>query len=80
MGVYGACFILSAYMSYSLAKHNDYNKSIPYMVDSGNEYAEHVRAAHSVLQRDEWKEINAGSLTFDDDKRWAPLQAADVIS
>ena len=49
-------------------------------MDSGNAYANHVRGAHAAMQQDRWRHMNVGSLTFDDDRVWSPLQAADVIA
>jgi hypothetical protein len=32
------------------------------------------------MQEDQWKAMQVGSLTFDKDENWSPLQAADVIA
>ncbi len=80
LGLYGACFILCAHLNHLLAARENYPHRIPFLLDSGNPYAEHVREAHSEMQKDHWIELKAGSLTFDDDKLWSPLQAADVIA
>jgi hypothetical protein len=80
MGVYGTAFILCACMTHLLAKHNNYDKRTPFLMDSGNPYADHVRGAHAELQEERWRHMNVGSLTFDDDEVRTPLQAADVIA
>ncbi len=80
MGVYGACFILCAHINYLLAKQNNYQERIAFLMDSGNPYADHVRGAHAEMQEERWQHMRVGSLTFDDDKVWTPLQAADVIA
>ena len=79
MGVYGMCFFLCAHLNHRLAKENRYAERIAFLMDSGNQYAEHVRVAHAVMQKD-WKAMNIGSLTFARDEEWSALQAADVIA
>ena len=51
-----------------------------YLTTETRDDADHVRDAHNELQEERWKEKRVGSLTFDDDKFWTPLQAADVIA
>jgi len=80
MGLYGVCFMMCAVINHQLAQHNKYDKRIPFLMDAGNQYAHHVRGAHAELQKEHWRYMNVGSLTFDDDKLWSPLQAADVIA
>jgi hypothetical protein len=80
MSTYGACFMLSAIMVYKLAKQNKYTERIAFLMDSGNQYADHVRGAHAAMQEKPWKVMQVGSLTFDKDELWSSLQAADVIS
>jgi hypothetical protein len=80
MSVYGMCFILCAHRNYLRTQQNHYDENIPFLMDSGNQYAEHVRAAHAAMQEDQWKTMRVGSLTFDKDEDWSPLQAADVIA
>lgn len=82
--VYGMCFILSVVMNHHLARDSSppYHGRIPFILDSGNPYAWHVRRAHAMvlkMQREEMF-LHAGSLTFDDDKDFGVLQAADVIA
>jgi hypothetical protein len=79
MSVYGMCFVLCAHTNYLLAMQNKYDEKIPFLMDSGNQYAEQVRAAHASMQKG-WKDMRVGSLTFDRDEDWSPLQAADVIA
>ncbi len=80
MSVYGMCFILCAQMNHMLAMKNHYGERIAFLMDSGNQYANHVRGAHAAMQEEEWKAMQVGSLTFDKDERWSPLQGADVIA
>lgn len=49
-------------------------------MDSGNQYAPHVQGAHAEMQEERWKSLGVGSLTFDSDDLWCPLQVADVVS
>jgi Protein of unknown function (DUF3800) len=78
LGLYGACFILCAQMSDKLAKQNDYKERIPFLMDSGNPYADHVRGAHAAMQERHPRDV--GALSFDKDEYVMPLQAADVIA
>jgi hypothetical protein len=80
MSMYGMCFILCAHANYLLTQQNQYDEKIPFLMDSGNQYAEHVRAAHAAMQEEGWKTMRVGSLTFDRDEDWFPLQAADLIA
>lgn len=80
MSFYGTCFMLCAYMTHKLSEQNSYTQRIPILMDTGNPYAEHVRGAHAEMQEERWSGLNVGALTFDDDKLWTPLQAADVIA
>jgi hypothetical protein len=79
--VYAMCFNLMVVMNHKLAE-GTYNGRIPFILDSGNPYADHVRQAHSAaikFQREE-RFLNAGGLHFDDDANVGVLQAADVIA
>jgi hypothetical protein len=81
MSVYGFCFLLSAWTNHLLAEQNNFQKRIGFILDSGNPYAEHVRASHAALLK--WQRgqfLHMGSLLFEDDKRIAALQAADVVA
>lgn len=80
MGLYGVCFMMCAIINQKLAEFNSYDKRIPFLMDAGNPYADHVRGAHAALQQASSKYKSIGSLAFDDDKLWSPLQAADVIA
>jgi len=80
LSIYGACFVLCAIMNHRLAEQNKYDARIPFLMDAGNQYAEHVRVAHATMQTDEWKHMNVGSLTFENDRACNALQAADVIA
>jgi hypothetical protein len=72
--------MLCAAMRHRLSEHNRYNDRIPFLMDSGNQYAEHVRQAHSAMQEEQFRAMNVGPLTFDKDDFWSPLQGADVIA
>jgi hypothetical protein len=80
--VYAACFNLVVVMNHKLAEHNKYAKRIPFILDSGNPYAEHVREAHAAAlqMQEQVRFLNAGGLRFEDDKNFGVLQAADVIA
>jgi hypothetical protein len=81
--VYGMCFLLAAYGTHILAERNSYQDRIPIIMDSGNPYAEHVRASHAniqQIQRENGDFLQIGALAFDDDEYFGILQAADVIS
>lgn len=80
MSIYGSAFITCAYMNHSMAKQNNYRGRIAFVMDAGNEFAEHVRGAHFTTQDKEWAFMNIGPLTFDSDTACNPLQAADVIA
>jgi hypothetical protein len=81
MGVYGSCFNLAVVMNHKLAEGRT-NERIPFILDAGNPYADHVRGAHKGIlkyQR-EVSFLHAGGLYFDDDALFGVLQAADVIA
>jgi hypothetical protein len=67
-------------MNHLAAQHNNYGERIPFLMDSGNPYANHVRGAHAEMQTERWRHMNVGSLTFDDDEQINALQAADLIA
>jgi hypothetical protein len=80
LGVYGMCFNLAAMISHKLAD-GKYEGKIPFILDTGNRYANHVRSAHAAmleLQKEVF--LHAGGLYFDDDTYFGVLQAADVIA
>ncbi|HWZ56183.1 MAG TPA: DUF3800 domain-containing protein [Verrucomicrobiae bacterium] len=79
--VYAMCFNLIVVMNHKLAE-GDYGDPIPFILDSGNPYAEHVRQAHAAAVRFQREEhfLNVGSLQFEDDSTLGALQAADVIA
>lgn len=81
MGTYGACFLLAAVIGHKVADNSDYRKRIPFVMDAGNPYAEHVRNAHqTALTFQQKRFLNMGSLSFEDDERVLPLQAAEAVS
>src|SRR5205085_1813100 len=45
MSLYGQCFIVCAEINHQLTKGNNYQKRIPILMDQGNQFATHVRAA-----------------------------------
>ena len=82
MSIYGMCFSVAAVQNHRLAETANYQGRIPFIMDAGNPYAEHVRIAHRnflQLQR-EGGSLHAGGLYFDDDAEFGVLQAADVIA
>jgi hypothetical protein len=82
--VYGMCFILVAFLNHLLAQANSYEDRIPFILDTGNPYKNHVVEAHAWMiesQREDPSDfLNVGALTFDDDKDFGILQAADVVA
>ncbi len=80
--VYGLCFALAASGADILAHKNRAPSKIPFIMDSGNPYAEHVRKTHASIAV--WQRsgsfLKLGSLTFADDKDFGILQAADIIA
>ena len=80
LGVYGMCFNLAVMISHKLADGR-YEGRIPFILDAGNRYAEHVRGAHSaMLEFQKEKFLHVGGLYFDLDIDFGVLQAADVIA
>jgi hypothetical protein len=79
--VYGMCFNLAVVMNHKLAE-GEYGGEIPFILDTGNPYTDHVREAHAaILQRQkEGSFLHAGDLFFDDDAEFGALQAADIIA
>ncbi len=49
--VYELCFIVSALATGKMAELNHYQEPFAFMVDAGNQYAEHVRLAHGEMER-----------------------------
>jgi len=81
-GVYGMCFALFAMGAHYSAIKNNYPLPIPYILDDGNPYKQHVVSGHAsvmLIQR-QGMPLHMGSLTFDDDAVWGLLQAADLIA
>lgn len=77
---YGMCFLLALMTSHKLAE-GQYSGRIPFILDIGNPYANHVREAHATaLQMQKETFLHAGGLYFDDDAEFGVLQAADVIA
>ncbi len=79
--VYGMCFILAAMVNHKIAENHNHKERIPFILDSGNPNAEHVRMAHASMlkfQKDSF--MHVGSLTFDEDENLGILQAADVVA
>ncbi len=79
--VYGMCFNLAVMLNHKLAVNHNYNDRIPLFLDKGNPYKGHVVEAHAAaLEFQRHTFLHVGSLTFDDDKDFGVLQAADVIA
>jgi hypothetical protein len=80
--VYGMCFLLAVMMNHQSALQNSYQDKIPFILDSGNPYAHHVRSSHATIvqMQREGAYLHMGSLTFAEDDDFGILQAADVIA
>lgn len=80
--VYGMCFTLTAVGTNIIAEKNHATDRVPFILDSGNPYAEHVRKAHASIQIFQRAGMfqHIGSLTFANDIDFGILQAADVIA
>ncbi len=82
MSTYGMCFIAAVALSEHLATHNQYTKKLPYVLDSGNPYAQHVLSAHEGMVEEQQKGsglVHMGGLSFVKDEDLTPLQAADIV-
>jgi len=79
---YAMCFDLALMMNHKLAEAAHYEKKIPFILDTGNPYANHVRVAHKAALEMQKTEgfLHVGGLYFDDDAEFGSLQAADVIA
>src|ERR1700733_10146026 len=74
--VYGMCFLLSVVMNHAAAAQNNYHEKIPFILDSGNPYAEHIRKAHAeILEWQKTSSLHMGTLTFAEDDDFGILQA-----
>jgi hypothetical protein len=80
--VYGMCFNLAAMANHKMAEANNYLGRIPFILDVGNPYADHVRKSHKALLglQKEGPFLHAGGLYFDDDSVFGILQAADIVA
>jgi len=78
---YAMCFNLAMMMNHKLAE-GVYEKKIPFILDTGNPYKDHIVQAHAVALRMQrgGEFLHAGGLYFDDDAEFGTLQAADVIA
>jgi hypothetical protein len=81
MSIYSLCFMLCAHVIHINATNQKINYNIPYIVEKGNEYQQHILMAHNGMLRMQRENIHlhVGSLTFED-KNLSTLQAADVIA
>jgi hypothetical protein len=81
MSLYSLCFMLCAHMIHLNAEHKGIPYNIPYIVEQGNEYQQHIFKAHAGMIRiqKENMSLHVGSLTFAD-KNISALQAADLIA
>ncbi len=79
--LYGMCFHLAVMMNHKLCEHYDYPDRVPFIMDTGNPHASHVREAHDfMIKRQKITYLHAGGLFFDDDEVFGVLQAADIIA
>lgn len=82
VSLYALCFMLCAHQCFAMAQFNHYYGRMAFLIEEGNEFAEHVRRAHAgmIQMRKEGRiYISDGSLTFEP-KELSPLQAADIIA
>jgi hypothetical protein len=82
IGLYGVCFMLCAHVCFAEAWTNNYTGDLAFVMEAGNQHAEHVRQAHQGMMEMKNKTaiwINTGTLTFAP-KDLSVLQAADVIA
>ena len=79
--LYGMCYLLVLEMNHKLAE-GKYDGRIPFILDIGNPYADHIRQVHAtaLLVQKESRFLHAGGLYFDDDAEFGVLQAADIIA
>ena len=80
--LYGMCFHLAVMMNHNLCEANKHSDRVPFIMDAGNPYANHVRESHEFIVKRYQKYIylHAGGLFFDDDAAFGILQAADMIA
>lgn len=80
--VYAMGFSLMVMLNHKLAEFNKYADPIPIIMDSGNPKSGQVALIHGWMQLRFQKlhYLHLGSLTFDNDKNWGLLQAADMIA
>jgi hypothetical protein len=66
---YALCFIGCVVGQHQIAEGNNYSKRVAFLIDAGNPYIEHVRAAHQQLLEVQSNGyfLNLGSLTIDND-------------
>jgi hypothetical protein len=81
MSLYSLCFMLCAHMIHLNAEQKGLQYNIPYIVEQGNEYQQHILMAHAgmIRMQKEKMPLHVGSLTFAG-KNISALQAADIIA
>jgi len=81
VSLYTMCFLMMAVMNNRLAENADHKRQIPFVMDDGNPYARQVQYLHTHMRRHSMAMLpNLGGLSFGDDRRIIPLQAADAIA
>jgi hypothetical protein len=82
IGLYGICFMLCAHACFAEAWENYYTGNLAFVMEAGNEHADHVLRAHQgmmEMKKENKIWVHSGSLTFEP-KKLSALQAADVIA
>ncbi len=80
---YQLCFILAALANNGMAKHNNYDGPISFVMDKGNPKKHHVKRGHEEMKEvlhDPALTLNLSDLDFMDDEAEMALQAADLVS
>ncbi|HEY4359865.1 MAG TPA: DUF3800 domain-containing protein [Bryobacteraceae bacterium] len=82
MSIYGMSFFHVVMMNHDNARHNGYEKRIPYLLDRGNAFRHHVEQSHNIAMdmQEGGNFLHVGPIAFDSDTNNAPLQASDMIA
>jgi hypothetical protein len=85
MTIHGTCFVQAAMIQARIAEHDRYPHDIPFMLDRGCPDRKDVDTAHTFLSGGfpdflSGFPSHAGGLTWENDEKFAALQAADVIA
>lgn len=85
ISIHGLCFLMAATAQAKWANGQNYEPDIPFMLDQGCPDRADIDKAHSFFRIDFPRlhpdvVTHAGGLTWEDDTKFPPLQAADIIS